>query len=250
MGRLETPVERATYDRAFKECAAALRDAGIPFACMGSLALWALGGPIPNLQQDLDFAICEADAVAAATALRDAGMSIEVPDEDWLFKAWTGKPMGRDSALIDLIYAPAGLEITRELLAGCEYRNVLAIDVPVLGATDLIVTKLLAITEQSADYSSVLQFARSLREQVDWDDLERRVRDTPFGEAFVVMAERLGLHTHAEPVHLPGVQRGSASNGDGPVHPARFDLLRMVNPDATEPAGAPDRELAKAGDDR
>lgn len=193
MGRLDAPVQRATYERAFKETVAALRDADVPFACMGSTALWALGGPEPNLQQDLDFAICEEDAARAAKALRDAGMFIQVPEEDWLFKAWTGEAEGNDSALVDLIFAPAGVHVSRELLRSCEHRSVLALDVPVLSATDLIVTKLHAINELSANYTSTLQFARSLREQVDWDDLRERVSFTPFGEVFLLLVDRLGI---------------------------------------------------------
>jgi hypothetical protein len=65
--------------------------------------------------------------------------------------------------------------------------------VPVIGATDLLVTKLHSLTEQNADYSSTLQFARSLREQVDRVELEARVADTAFGTAFLVLVDALGI---------------------------------------------------------
>jgi hypothetical protein len=193
VGRLATPISRETYNRSFKDSAAALRDAAVPYACMGSLALWALGGPDPNLQQDLDYAICEDDMPRAAEALRDAGFQIQLPDEDWLFKAWSREPEGPDSALVDLIYAPSGLEITSDFLADCGTRRVLAMDVPVIGATDLVVTKLHSITEQNADYSSTLQFARSLREQIDWDELRVRTEGNPFAAAFMVLVHELRL---------------------------------------------------------
>lgn len=193
MGRVEAPIARATYDRTFKLAASALRDSGVPYACMGSLALWALGGPEPNLQQDLDFAICEEDIDTARSALRQAGLQIQQPPEDWLFKAWSDGIEEEGSALIDLIYRPSGLVITRERLLACEQRSVLAMTVPVIGATDLLVTKIHSLTEQSADYSSTLQFARSLREQVDRDELEQRIADTPFGAAFLVLVDRLGI---------------------------------------------------------
>lgn len=206
MGRVDAPIERHTYDTAFKQSASALRDADVPYACMGSLALWALGGPEPNLQQDLDFAICEEDVGAARAALEQAGFHIQQPPEDWLFKAWSGGVEEPGSALVDLIYRPSGLDITRELLRSCERRSVLAMTVPVIGATDLLVTKIHALTEQSADYSSTLQFARSLREQVDREELERRVADTPFGQAFLVLVDGLGIG--------PGGM-GSATSGRG-----------------------------------
>jgi hypothetical protein len=205
MGRVVEPIARTTYNRAFKLVASTLRDAEVPFACMGSLALWALGGPEPNLQQDLDFAICEEDVEAAGAVLAAAGLEIQQPPEDWLFKAWFGGIDQPGAALVDLIYRPSGLVITHERLAACEQRSVLAMTVPVIGATDLLVTKLHSLTEQSADYSSTLQFARSLREQVDRVELEARVADTAFGAAFLVLVDALGI----------------APDGDGAVHVGR-----------------------------
>ena len=41
---------------------------------------------------------------------------------------------------------------------------------PVLALKDLMTTKFLALREQEPDYASVLKIARTLREQVDWDD--------------------------------------------------------------------------------
>ena len=193
MGRLALPVSRESYNDAFKRSVAALRDADVPFACMGSLALWALGGPAPNLQQDLDFAICETDVAEARQALADAGFTIEQPPEDWLFKAWNHGIEEPDSSLVDLIFRPAGIVVTHELLDRCEERSLLALDVRVLDATELLVTKLHAVTEQNADFSSTLQFARSLRERVDWTELARRSSSTPFGVSFLVLVELLGI---------------------------------------------------------
>jgi hypothetical protein len=193
MGRVLEPIARSTYNDTFKRSASALRDADIPHACMGSLALWALGGPEPNLQQDLDFAVAEEDADAAREALAGAGLTLQEPPEGWLFKAWSHGVEEPGSALVDVIFRPSGLVITRERLLACEHRSVLAVTVPVIGATDLLVTKLHSLTEQCADYSSTLQFVRSLREQVDRADLESRVRDTPFGAAFLVLVDALGI---------------------------------------------------------
>lgn len=208
MGRVEAPIARATYEQTFKQVASALRDAGIPFACMGSLALWALGGPEPNLQQDLDFAICEADRDAAQGALRDTGLTLQQPPEDWLFKAWSDGVEQDGSALVDLIYRPSGLEVTRELLLGYEERSLLAMSVRVMDATDLLVTKIHSLTEQAADYSSTLQFARSLREQIDRDELARRTSGTPFGTAFLVLVDGLGIGPDAKPA--PSFDRGGS----------------------------------------
>lgn len=231
MGRLESPISREAYENAFKMTVAALRDANIAYACMGSTALWALGGPQPNLQQDLDFAVCEEDVGRAAVALRDAGMFIQVPEEDWLFKAWTGDPEGEDSALVDLIFAPAGVHVTRELLEACEHRSVLALDVPVLSATDLIITKLHAINELNADYTSTLQFARSLREQVDWEQLDERVSSSPFGQAFMLLVTELGIRSDPDlrPHRPMADQRHATSRMDHATHrKGREELVEIA----------------------
>jgi hypothetical protein len=39
----------------------------------------------------------------------------------------------------------------------------------------------------------VLEIARALREQVDWDFLRTTVQDTPFGAAMLTLVERLGI---------------------------------------------------------
>ena len=58
---------------------------------------------------------------------------------------------------------------------------------------DLLVTKLMAMTEHSINYRSCLEIARALREQIDLDDVRERSADSPFGRAFFVIAEGLGI---------------------------------------------------------
>lgn len=58
---------------------------------------------------------------------------------------------------------------------------------------DVLVTKLLAISEQEPDFRPVLHVARSLREQIDWADVEERSRCSPFARAFFTMVEGLGI---------------------------------------------------------
>jgi hypothetical protein len=57
----------------------------------------------------------------------------------------------------------------------------------------VIVQKLLALSEQEPDYSSVLELARSLREQVDWDEVRKRTRDSPFANAYFTLLEELEI---------------------------------------------------------
>jgi hypothetical protein len=58
---------------------------------------------------------------------------------------------------------------------------------------DVVVTKLLALSEQSLDYSSPLEIARAVREQIDWDEVRRRCEGSPYATAFFVLVEELGI---------------------------------------------------------
>ena len=58
---------------------------------------------------------------------------------------------------------------------------------------DVLVTKLLAITEQEPDYRAILEVARALREQVDWNEVESRTSHSPFARAFFTLGEGLSI---------------------------------------------------------
>ena len=58
------------------------------------------------------------------------------------------------------------------------------------------------MTEQEPHYGPVLELARALREQVDWDALRERVAAAPFGAAFLTLAERLEI----APSQPPGLR--------------------------------------------
>jgi predicted nucleotidyltransferase len=168
-----------------KRSAAALRDAGVPFLVAGGVASWVRGGPPTD--HDLDFLVKPEDAERALAVLADAGLRTERPPEEWLYKAFDGDVM------VDLIFNPAGLDITDEVLERGEEREVEAMTMRVMRPEDLLVTKLMAMTEHTLNYRSCLEIARALREQVDWDDVRRRTEPSPFGRAFFVIAEGLGV---------------------------------------------------------
>jgi hypothetical protein len=58
---------------------------------------------------------------------------------------------------------------------------------------DVISTKLLSLTEQEPDFANVLELARSLREQIDWDFVRGRTSSSPFARAFFTLIEELGI---------------------------------------------------------
>jgi hypothetical protein len=65
---------------------------------------------------------------------------------------------------------------------------------------DVLTTMLSAMNERSLDYEHAVQIARSLREQIDWEEVRARTADSPYAAPFFVLLERLGIVTHvAEP---------------------------------------------------
>jgi Uncharacterised nucleotidyltransferase len=168
-----------------KKAAAALRDAGIPFLVAGGVASWVRGGP--GTDHDLDFLVKPEDADKALNALVEIGMRPERPPEEWLYKAYDG------DVLVDVIFNPAGLDVDDELIARGEEREVEAMTMRVMSPEDLLVSKIMAMTEHSINYRSCLEVARSLREQIDWDDVRRRTESSPYGRAFFVIAEGLEI---------------------------------------------------------
>src|SRR5437868_1496944 len=99
-----------------KIAVATLREADVKFMLGGSMAAWARGGPEPD--NDLDLMVKPAHAEAALEALAGVGMRTERPPEEWLYKAWHG------DVLIDLIFAPSGLELTDEVFERAETLSV------------------------------------------------------------------------------------------------------------------------------
>jgi Uncharacterised nucleotidyltransferase len=176
---------RPAIEASLKKAVAALREADVPFLLAGGLAVWARGGP--EVRHDLDFVIKPEDADRALAVLRDAGMQPEKPPEEWLHKAWDG------DVLIDLIFAPRGLEVTDEVIERGELLHVVGITIPVMAIEDVLATKLMALHEHELDYTALLRIARAVREQIDWQSLRMRTRSSPYATAFFVLCEELGI---------------------------------------------------------
>jgi hypothetical protein len=173
--------------KALRVAVPALHAAEVPFLLGGSTAAWAYGGPRPL--KDLDLIVRPEDAGRAQQALVAAGFRPEQPPEDWLLKAWL------DDALVDLIFGPRGLEITDEVLARGREHSICALRVRVMALEDVLTSKLLALDEHQLDLADLLQIARAIREQVDWDEVRGRTQHSPYAAAFLTLLERLGITT-------------------------------------------------------
>jgi predicted nucleotidyltransferase len=168
-----------------KRAAAAMERAEVPFALGGGLACWVRGGP--ETEHDVDFIVTPDRADDALEALAAAGFRTEKPPENWLYKAYD------DDVLIDVIFDPQGGPIHDDVLARAEELEVHAVRMSVMRLEDVMVTKLLALREHEVDYESVLEIARTLREQIDWDDVRTRTAESPYARAFFFLAEELSI---------------------------------------------------------
>jgi Uncharacterised nucleotidyltransferase len=184
----------ADLEATLKKSAAALREAGVPFLLGGSLASWARGGP--ETRHDLDLMLKREDVDRALQALTEAGMRPEDPPEEWLVKAWDG------DVLVDLIFWPKGLPIDDDVIARGEEMSVLSMEMRVMAMEDVLVTKLMAITEHHLRYEGLLSMARALREQIDWAAVRARTGSSPFARAFFVLLEGLEI-LPGSPPHRP-----------------------------------------------
>ncbi len=179
----------ATFDElieAMKSGAGILQTSEIPFVLGGGLAAWARGGP--KTEHDVDFLIRSEDGEAALAAFEHAGWKTERPPEGWLYKVWH-----ENGGLVDLIFNPSGGPITDDIIERAAVLEVMALRIPVFSLEEVLTSKLLALTEQEPDFGAVLELARALREQIDWETVRKRTEASPFAKAFFTLVEALGI---------------------------------------------------------
>lgn len=168
-----------------KRTAVALKESGVPFALCGGYAAYVRGAPEPD--HDADFLVPAAEAERAAKVLADAGLQVVDPAEDWLLK------VVRDEAFVDVLWRTCGAPVETDLIDRADELPVLSVHMPVLAATDIVVTKLMALDEHYCDFTKMLPVARALREQVDWEHVARAVDSNDFAVVFLQLLGRLGV---------------------------------------------------------
>jgi len=184
------PNEREEIRDLLKRTAVALKEADVPFALCGGYAAWVRGAPEPD--HDADFLVPQAEAERATKVLVDAGLDVQDPAEDWLTKVVRG------GSFVDVIWRTCGNPVESDLIDRSEVLAVLSVQMPVLLATDIVVTKLMALDEHYCDFSRMLPVARALREQVDWVEVRREVAENDFAVVFLHLLERLRVLPGAE----------------------------------------------------
>ena len=190
-----------------KRSASALKADGVSFALGGGYALWVHGGTEPI--HDVDLVVAETDVELAANSLAAAGLRIERPPEDWLFKAYcdpdSAEEHAEEPALVDVLHRLGGIPVTGSLIATAQEEEVLGLRIPVLPPTPIVIAKLQSLTEHYCDFAPLLLVVRAVREQLDWAEIRRATRDQPFPEAFLLLVERLGIITTRS--HSPDAPR-------------------------------------------
>ncbi|MEX2645776.1 MAG: nucleotidyltransferase family protein [Gaiellaceae bacterium] len=137
---------------------------------------------------DVDLFARPEDVDDALEALGRAGLKTEKPPERWLYKAYD-----EGGTLIDLIFRPSGGPVSDEYFSHAEELEVMGAGMQVASLADVMTTKLLALSEQEPDFTSVLEISRMLREQINWHYVRERTQDSPFAKAFFTLVEELGI---------------------------------------------------------
>ncbi|MGY1733068.1 nucleotidyltransferase family protein [Geodermatophilus sp. SYSU D01045] len=179
------PSDRDEIRDLLKRTAVALKEGGVPFALCGGYAAFVRGAPEPD--HDADFLVPAAEAERAAKVLADAGLQVEDPAEDWLTKVVQG------NSFVDVLWRTCGKPVETDLIDRAEDLSVLSVHMPVLAATDILVTKLMTLDEHYCDFARLLPVARALREQVDWPSVRREVAGNDFAVVFLDLLGRLGV---------------------------------------------------------
>lgn len=168
-----------------KRVGATLKAAEIPFALAGGYAVWTRGGP--ESTHDVDFVLPEDCVEEAVQALLENGMDPVSSPEDWLVK------VGRDTVVVDLIHRLPTGPVDEELLVRCTELSVDSVTMPVMSATDLIISRMLALSEHACDLSPILGSARALREQVDWRLVRQEAKRSPFAQTALGLLDALAI---------------------------------------------------------
>jgi Nucleotidyl transferase of unknown function (DUF2204) len=183
---------------ALRRAASALAADGPEFALAGSYALWVYGAPEPV--HDVDFVVAEPDADAAAETLSAAGFNVVRPPEQWLFKA------SLDGAVVDVLHQVNGVPVDTEMIRSGEDKEVLAVRMPVLSPTQVVIQKLRALNEHHCDFGPLLPAVRAVRERLDWERVRAATADgdsSDFAAAFLLLVDRLGITDECPPSPRP-----------------------------------------------
>jgi hypothetical protein len=190
----------ASLEAALRTAAGALQRGEVPFVLGGSMAGWARGGPPSH--EDVDLYVKPGDAERALALLVDAGMRAERPPEQWLLKAWSG------DVLLNLIFAPLEGPVSDESIAAADWLQIAGVWMRVAPIEDVLVGRLLALSEQDLGFRGLVDMGRGLRERVDWAQVRARTDGSPCARAYLALLEGLGV------IDAPDTRRAQRARPD------------------------------------
>ncbi len=150
----------------YRDVLNALREANIPFAVAGAFALHRHTG-IWRTTKDLDVFLEPDWVTPALAALRPRGFETYIKDPVWLAKAIRGK------YFVDLITAlgNAALIVDSEWMARSHPDEVFGVPCQVLGAEEMIASKVFVTRRERFDGADVAHLIRAVGQRLDWDRL-------------------------------------------------------------------------------
>lgn len=150
----------------YREALACLEQAGIPFAVAGAFALHHHTG-IWRSTKDLDIFLEPGAVPDALEKLEERGFRTDIQDPVWLAKAWCG------DYFVDLITAlgNAALLVDRSWIERSELYQLFGISCRVLGAEEIIATKIFVSRRERFDLADVAHLIRAVGERLDWTRL-------------------------------------------------------------------------------
>lgn len=181
--------------RAAVEC---LSQASIPFAIGGAFALHQHTG-IWRDTKDLDIFLEAEQVPEALQKLRERGFRTEIRDPVWLAKAFCG------DYFVDLITAlgNAALIVNRSWMEGSRSYEFFRIPCRVLGAEEIIASKIFVTRRERFDLADVAHLIRAGGQRLDW----ARLRQLMSGHEELLLWS-LVFFAYVYPAHVDLIPRG------------------------------------------
>jgi hypothetical protein len=157
---IELPSEQTSL---FREILSIFEERRVRYAVAGGFALQEHTG-ICRFTKDLDIFLSPPDASSALSMLQEKGFQCEVTDPVWLAKAY------RDDFFVDVITGMSNGTITVDAswIERARPAVVLGVNSRILGAEELIASKLFILRRERFDGSDIVHIVYALRGKIDW----------------------------------------------------------------------------------
>jgi len=187
----ERPQFPGEQKQLFREVLEGMNASGVPYVVSGAFALQAHTG-IWRDTKDLDLFLEQRHVGAALQSLRDDGFECEVCDPVWLAKAHRG------DFFVDLITGMSNgvISVDASWIERAIDRPVMGVPSQVLGAEELIASKLFVTRRERFDGADICHVIHGTRGEFDWQRLLGIV-----GEHWEVLLWSLILFHYIYPAH-------------------------------------------------